>query len=473
LAGWKPFRVDGTLHLAAHPGLNVVQVESGEHRVTLVGTVIDPAHPERDDVEVLEDLIQRPGFTVSPFNSTQRLGGRWLLAVTGPDDTIAFADAGGLRQLFYARDGDEGAFHFATEPGLLGALGGLELDAESESFRSSPGFARNTEYWWPGDASPFAEVRRLLPNFCVSLRTGRCWRFWPTGPVGNADPEEVITFMAGRLPSMMRGIALRGRAEVSITAGLDSRMVLAASRHLVDHVRFMTVRQDGMPASHADLETPRRLAERLGFEHRVVNSASEVREGVRSAYRDGILFFHEKWLPDAQALFDTYRQQHTLVVGSMAEAGRVYYGHHHFPPGERPALQHLVQAAKLGIHPFALRHFQAWLATVEHPYDFSIGDLFYLEQRAGRWLATSQLEFGHAWRDILAPFNSREIAASLLAVPAELRCEPKSVLFRQLIDRMWPEVLSEPINPHKEKVPVHPLAALARRARRRIRRYLP
>jgi hypothetical protein len=471
LAGWKTARLDRSLRLATHPRLNVTQVGRGPHELTLVGSMIDPENPERGDAEILEELVSVPGFADSPFDKTDRFGGRWLLVLGGPEDTIAFADPGGLRQLFYAWDGGTGAFHFASEPGLLGELGGLELDPEAEAFRASPGFIRNEEYWWPGDSSPFAEVRCLLPSFFMSLRTGRCKRFWPTGPLGSGDPEKVIELVAHRLPAMMRGIARRGNTEVSITAGLDSRMVLAASRDLIDELRFVTVQQPGMPASHADLEIPRRLAGRLGFGHRILVSAGDVREGFRSAYRDGILFFHEKWLHDAQALFDAYGQEPAFVVGSMGEAARVFYGRH-LTPGSQPRAERLVQAAKLGAHPFALRHFQAWLDTVERPYDLSVGDLFYVEQRAGRWLATSQLEFGQVWRDIFAPFNSREIVSSLLTVPAGLRREPESLLFKDLIARMWPEALSEPINPHKLKVRVHPLARLAKRAKRWIGRYV-
>jgi hypothetical protein len=471
LSHWKSVPIGASLRLATHPHLNVIQVERHPSTLTLVGYVIDPEHPDRDDRRILESLLETSGFSDAPFEPTDRLGGRWLMVLDGPTDTIAFSDPGGLRQFFYARETTGGGVHGASEPGILGEELGFDLDGESESFRASPGFERNQEYWWPGDASPFAEVKRLLPSFFVSLRTGRSERYWPASPLTESDPETTLRLLADRLPAMMRGIVRRGDVAVTITAGLDSRMVLAACRDILDEFHFVTVQQAGMPSTHADLDVPRRLAGRIGFEHRIVQSADRVRDGVRAGIRDGVLFFHEKWLRDAQGILDAYEQRMISVVGSMGEVGRLFYGDR--LPGGRPVTTDgLVGAAKLGDHPFARHHFQRWLETLEQPLDYNVADLFYLEQRAGRWMASSQLEFGHVWRDVFAPFNSREILTSLLAVPEASRRPPRNQLFTDLVVRLWPEALSEPINPHIVDTPSGPLRRFTKRLKRRLRRYL-
>lgn len=471
LSDWKTVPIGPSLLLAAHPHLNVIQIERHPCTLTLVGYLIDPEHPDRNDRQILARLLDTSGFPDAPFGLTDRLGGRWLLVLDSPTDTIAFSDPGGLRRFYYARETAGGGVHGASEPGILGEALGFDLDRDSESFRASPGFKRNQEYWWPGDASPFAEVKRLLPSFFVSLRTGRSERYWPTSPLTESDPETTLRLLADRLPAMMRAIARRGDVAVTITAGLDSRMVLAACRDILDELNFVTVQQAGMPSTHADLDIPRRLAGRMGFEHRIVHSADRVRDAVRAGFRDGVLFFHEKWLGDAQGILDAYEQRMISVVGSMGEVGRLFYGDR-LPSGRTVTTDGLIRAAKLGDHPFARYHFQRWLETLERPMDYNLADLFYLEQRAGRWMASSQLEFGHVWRDVFAPFNSREILTSFLTVPEASRCPPHNRLFTDLITRLWPEALSEPINPHMVKTPSGPLRRFTKRLKRRFRRYL-
>jgi hypothetical protein len=99
--------------------------------------------------------------------------------------------------------------------------------------------------------------------------------------------------------------------------------------------------------------------------------------------------------------------------------------------------------------PFAIRHFEDWLADVGDGHGINLLDLFEWEQGHGNWLATTQLEFDSAWGDIFTPYNCREVLTTLLAVDERDRRKPHCRLFRELMQRLWPNVLSEPINPQK------------------------
>src|SRR5690606_9115853 len=140
LSGWKTVPIGASLRLATHPHLNVVQIGRHPCSLTLVGYLIDPKHPDRDDRQILTGLLDAPGFSEEPFGPTDHLGGRWLLILDSPSDTIAFSDPGGLRQFYYALETPGDGVHGASEPGILGQALGLELDGGSESFRASPGF---------------------------------------------------------------------------------------------------------------------------------------------------------------------------------------------------------------------------------------------------------------------------------------------------------------------------------------------
>ena len=74
-------------------------------------------------------------------------------------------------------------------------------------------------------------------------------------------------------------------------------------------------------------------------------------------------------------------------------------------------------------------------------------DLFEWEQGHGNWLAMTQLEFDIAWREIITPYNCREVLTIFLSVDECYRRAPDYTLFHRLIDKLWPEVMQEPINP--------------------------
>jgi len=63
----------------------------------------------------------------------------------------------------------------------------------------------------------------------------------------------------------------------------------------------------------------------------------------------------------------------------------------------------------------------------------------------------TQLEFDIAWRESITPYNCRDVLTTLLGVDERHRRAPDYALFRRLIERLWPEVLQEPINPRSRQ----------------------
>jgi len=101
--------------------------------------------------------------------------------------------------------------------------------------------------------------------------------------------------------------------------------------------------------------------------------------------------------------------------------------------------------------------------------NYNILDLFYWEQRAGSWFAQNCLEFDTTWYDVFFPFNSRGLLMEMLAVDEADRQAPGHELYRQLMLRLWPAVLSEPINP---KTTLKGLKRLSRAIERHLKRFL-
>jgi hypothetical protein len=120
-------------------------------------------------------------------------------------------------------------------------------------------------------------------------------------------------------------------------------------------------------------------------------------------------------------------------------------------------------------HSFAEIHFSNWVENLGEHFEYKILDLFYWEQRIGSWFANNCLEFDSAWRDIFIPYNSRKLLVDMLAVNEIFRKGPDYYLYKRLMKKMWPEVLSEPINPTTKQ---KGLREYMRAIRRRLKRLL-
>jgi hypothetical protein len=100
---------------------------------------------------------------------------------------------------------------------------------------------------------------------------------------------------------------------------------------------------------------------------------------------------------------------------------------------------------------FASRAFENWLASADDIFNINIYDLFYWEQRCGRWLSNNCLVFYMAWQEVFFPFNCRSLLIDLLSVSDEYRMPEDYGFFREIVRNMWPDLLSEPINPKPQR----------------------
>ena len=472
IPGARRVTLGGSLCLTAHPDLGVTMREHAHGALTLIGFALDPRRPEAGDGEILDALLPSlcPPAPARPlgeesFAETWSLGGRWVLIVdrlASSGETALVHDAAGLRQVFHTRErrGDPPApVWCASQPGLIAAELGFAEDEQARDFIERYA-AREAESWWPGTASPFAEIAHLLPNHVLPLDTGRPVRFWPARALAPLAPDEALGPLSAMLRGTMRAAAERFDLVLGMTAGWDSRVALAASREVAGRLRFMTVRQSGMDEGHVDLVVSRRLLEGAGLAHRTVD-ASGAADAPGTAFLEAFLGNvdrpHRKWAGDVAAISRAFPERPVAVSGGFAEAARNFYGvPSDVADGVDPA--HLLAVSFMPAHPFAERHQREWLAGLPRDLGYSVLDLFYWEQRSGNWLAMCQAEFDPAWGDIFTPYNNRELMALFLAVHERYRKGPWFLLHRRLVETLWPALLETPINP-----PEHPPGS-ARRA---------
>ncbi len=447
LPGWEGRPLANQFWLTTHPTLPVTEVSDANHALVLIGYVLDPAQPLADDRAILQGLLTSCHSVEKLIASTCRLGGRWIMIATCGDGIYLFTDALGLRQVMYTQPADAGRIYALSQPGLAMEVLGLTLDEEAAQFLDSHAFRTNPEYRWPGTSTPVHGLRHLLPNHFLDLHTGQTKRYWPAGPLPEVSLGDALERMTTIVPALIRAAAHRFELVLSLTSGVDSRLVLAAARSVKDEIGYITVRQAKMADDSADLAVPARLLARLGLSHEVIRAASSMSPDFSRAFKRSVLFAHDHYGPDAEAILARYGRRKAAMTGSGAEVGRCSFRKQlPFSDLRRITAKHLAWLQGMN-HPYAIRFFSQWLVDAEERANINLLDLFEWEQGHGSWLAMTQLEFDIAWRDIFTPFNCRELLVTLLSVSERFRRSPGYALFHLATRRLWLEVLSEPINP--------------------------
>jgi len=473
LEGWGRFNVTESLKLMAHPELTVDQVTDGCKSITLIGFILDPDHPQRDNTGVIQSLLSESSTVDQLISATARFGGRWVLIANDGTDSVLFNDALGLRQVYYTVPDYQEGLWVMSQPGILAWLKKLHIDDAALKFIDAHEIRKQAEYRWPGAATAFSEIKHLLPNHSINLSTSTRSRYWPQEPNKVRGLSEGVNEATAILQGLMAAATNRFDLTLGMTAGYDSRIVLAASRHVIDKISAITVRQGRMPDTHPDLVIAERLLGKLDIPYKVIKALPYMTATFSQTFKENVFLARDQYGPDAEAILDSYDRKKVAVTGSGAEVGREPFRDNIDRYKGTYSAKTLAKLQWMGSSPFAVNSFQQWLDEIDKPCKINLIDLFCWEQSHGNWLAGVQMEFDIAWRDIFTPFNCRELLVCLMSVDKRYKKASDDKLYSMLIERMWPELMNEPINPamgsnHHDSRSI--LRKIASRARTRLTR---
>lgn len=391
-------------------------------------------HPVLDGALAAEDI------RLDPADSTQvdwsavdalyeRLAGRFVVVLLAAGEPTVLMDAYGSLAVVFSAEQQL----VASTPTLTGAAWDIEL-IEASGFPE-----RGT--WLPFALTLRRGVRRLQANHALDLRTWRATRHWlPTPPSSTTTVGDVAIAVHDHIRSAIGAVAATHPVTLSLTAGRDSRLLLACARDFLDRASLFTLVPDGVESVDGHLAA--RLAARFDLPHQVL-PVLPTDSGDLSAWlaSTGHAVSGELWLGHASLRgLDPTR---ALLPGTAGEVGRA----HTYRPGDpvdgtvRP--ETLLQRLRLPSHPLYLDHARAWLDGLpELPYETTL-ELAYVEQRLSCWAGP-----GHYGNQVsrfeLAPFASRPLFRTMLGLPREYR--HREQLTTEILRRVWPELLELPFN---------------------------
>ncbi len=450
---WKRVKIRNTLCLTIHPDLNVCQVASENKSLTLLGYILDPNNPHASDSDIINSLLQEVcncSSLDSFFECTYILGGRWILIVDNGQEIRLFHDACGYRQVYYTDTSFSRAIWCASQTGIIAETLNLEMDGEAQEFIKVVK-AIDTEYWWSGDTSPYKEIKHLLPNHYLNLGTGLSQRYWPDRNLEGLSLEESVEKNAAILKGLVKSAHKRFDLALTLTAGRDSRLILAASKEICNDIFYCTLMYWNLHEDSADIKIPSRLLSGLRLKHTVIKCPTFMEDEFEKIYKRNVITAHDVYGTIAQGLYDYYPQERICMKGNAIPIVKSDYGYRLSETDRKNiTVQILTKLIKKEGNIFVTKALENWLSGARKVYNIDILDLFWWEEREGNWQAMSQTELDIV-QEVFVPFNCRTLLTNMLSVNEKHRRPPAYKMHKMLITYLWPELLGKPINPHKRK----------------------
>ena len=297
--------------------------------------------------------------------------------------------------------------------------------------------------WFPFGLTARSDIERLLPNHALDLATWSTERLWPTKAFvpTPTDPMETIGRIAGTVEATIGAVVAARPVEMSLTAGRDSRMLLACSRPWLDQISFYTIALPD-PTARLDCDIAKRLAIREKLRYTITPwVAASQRELSDWLERTGTSMAGRVWTSagvDARLSDD----DKITLTGLAGEVGRAYYWHESDSEESALSPDEILRRIGLPADPLIVNRLKAWWDSIPVNGTLAKLDLLYIEQRLGCWAGPSL--YGSQKRFGLSPFNSRRIFEAMLSLPTDLR--HNDFLPHALIQEKWPELLDLPFN---------------------------
>lgn len=390
------------------------------------------------------------------------LSGRYCILFASGGHLYLYNDAGGTRSVFWDHEEGTVASHFD----ILRLLRDPNASPHHEV-----ALPANEVYW---DTTPHDSTYMLIPNHFALLEESSQHRFYPLreNPFRCMPTEEKLGQIEEMWSFELEMIRRRSSQVVlSVTGGLDSRTLLALAKGLdIQTFTYTTVEAEaGRPALSGwgsalekDFQIVERLRQFLPQFHKYLLFPTDspddpgkkwVLENAEILARNSLENHGRTILPGYIQNFDAEAIHYR---GSLMEIGQLWWG----TPGvaQEQSFEEIIRikSAEIGksfedVWEFSVPRLFALDWDEIHP-DYHLCDIFYWEQREGRWYSQVLNETDVAF-DTITPINSRRMMDLFLSFNEE---ERKSAFAqKELIYRNNPFLLFQGINRIDDYYQVH------------------
>jgi hypothetical protein len=360
--------------ILAHEKLEVYISGSGPVKLALLGPIIDPFHPEKENAAVLKDLAGNSSTFETMLKGIQHTTGRYVLLYKDNTSLMVTGDACNRRQIFYGKQ--EGQEVITSSPKLFLDLFGLEpmIHPEIAGIISMDLFRKKDSSWY-GDECVEGRLKKLLPNHVLDVNTQKVSRA-PLFPPEIRGEKEIISYSAEILKASFEALTRRHTLIQPLTAGLDSRMLLAASKDFKDQIDYYVFQLPGTRMD--DIDIPRKLSSSLGFTFEVIPSGELKEDFVTLFSKEHVDPRIIRTTANIQSHYERrYGEDVINVNGNCAEVARNAYGYTY-----RKVRADMLTRFSLYNNqiPYFNRQIESWLEKARpfaRQYGIPVLDLFY------------------------------------------------------------------------------------------------
>jgi hypothetical protein len=432
------------LNVYFHPSLKVSSAQKDSTEILLLGYIINPFQPQETNDDIVKNIADTCNSKETLFKELQNLSGRYVLLYKNKSDFIALNDSDALKQLYYGFI-DNDIILTSSPKMFLDFYGGdLQISDMKRVFINLKEYEPN-EHAWFGDKCIDDRLMKVLPNHFLDIINKQVYRA-PISFDKLVNEHDIVEYASALLKGSMAAITKRYKVIQPITAGWDSRTLLAASRDCLKDIQFYVIDFSTDNNLLPDVWIPQKLSEKLGLNFQVIKLKEPSDEFITRFKREHVVP-RLQYLAELEYLYNIYANSNAVRVSGIAGATlKAVYGYTNYNI-DANELHHFTYYSGKSV--FIKNEISYWMNDAKEytkEYGIPLLDLFHWENKVGNWGALTVFEQDIAIEDF-CPHANRNLLASILRINPEKRTKPECLLIGSIVKNLWEDTLSEPVNP--------------------------
>lgn len=445
--GWNSYQITGDYYLYVHPDLVQTEYTETNKQVVLLGDVYDPLNERLNNMDIAARLIK--SNTIEELTATSSAyAGRFIIIFVRGDLFYIFNDASASRKIYYTIH--QKYIWCASQPHVLAQFCDIEesKDPQVQAFYKSIEFNRHDNCGVLNNTI-YDTIKQLLPNFYLDIKSKKVYRFWPTKKNKSVSLQEGVELGSKLLTGIIKSANERNDLMMAVTAGNDTRLLLAASRPVSENIFYYIINLPRYNEKSHDLVIPGRLLSKVGLKLNILEYSEGVEEEFQKIYFQNNQFALDRNLPIIYNIFYKRFPDKINMPGRFSDIARNFFNTYH--KVLTPELLATFWNYE-GVE-YVIDKYRIWLEEaikLADNFNYRILELLNWEERNGNLYTQYQVDKDIAQEEF-TPYNCRKLMEIFLAVPNKYRDIHTNVYFRAMIKHLWPELMSEPFNPNFEK----------------------
>lgn len=438
-------KIGSQYSLYAHTDLKTCEFKTKEKQLVLLGDMFDYIDPSKDNSGILQELAtsEFPDLLVRCGD----FAGRYVLIIAEKDRFIILHDATAARKVYFSERNSK--VWFGSNSHLLAKVLNIQasrIPSKLEYYRS-PDFIKlnNSDL---GNTTYYDEITQLMSNHYYDLSTNEEIRYWPVEQPEQLSFQEVADKCTTILDGHMKSIYNRYNLMLPVTAGGDSRLLMAATKDFSNDVFYYLNKIVSTSYESRDIKTSEKLFRLLGINFNLLKLSPEVDPEFKEIYFKNNPFASDFFLPHIYNYYLEHQDKINLP-GNIASSPWMVY----LVNKKNVTIEEITKYYQVNKIEYIQPYYQKWMENIKTHCNCSglnVMSLFYWEERINNWGNQISGDKDIA-QDEVNPLNSRILNELYLSLPLKYNNEPDKLLHKKIIMNLWPELMKLPFNPSKRR----------------------